>query len=389
MKQIQKPIVVEKFFGSDRTVARPISLGFLLLLCVSLLLPLTLPILLCTSCARHSLYSATFFDVFDTCTTLQVATTQQHTAEQTVAEIHDLLRSLDGQFDIYHAWDGGNNLWDVNRQAGQQQPLEVSEDILELLTLGQTAYEASLGMVNICMGSVLSLWHTAREDGTTLPSPEALAIASGHTDITALCINREEKTVYLSDAQASLDVGAIAKGYAASKVSALARTWLEQGSISGLLLDLGGHILALGQPPQASQWHIGIRDIRGSEEEMAKPLTTLSTTDVSVVTSGIDQRYYEVEGVRYHHLIHPDTSYPAMAYQSVTVCLPVDMPWTGASSCFDSTAMADAWSTALFLLPLEEGKALLQRLPGASAYWINAEGEVITYVSDTDTDNAA
>ena len=348
--------------------------GPVLLLFPLLLLTFSLP-----SCQGASLYTATFFDVFDTYATVQVVSASQTEAQALVTDIHDLLLTLDGQFDIYSDRAGEANLKTVNDGAENGVPVAVSEDILELLSLGQAAYALSGGRVNICMGAVLSLWHDAREDGGYVPARDALENAAAHTAMESLVIDRQAGTVLLTDPAASLDVGAIAKGYAAGRVAGLCEAVMSDGRVSGVLLDLGGHVLALGTARDGDPWQVGIRDPRPTEGggQGSQILTTRSVTDASVVTSGTDQRFYVYDGVTYHHLIDPATLAPGRLYQSVTVYVPAGVACTVSGGTFDSTALADAISTALFLLSPEEGQALLSMIPGADAVWVMADGEVI------------
>ncbi len=325
-----------------------------------------------TSCAAPMLYTATYLDAFDTVLTLQVVSASREKAEQVMTDIHGLIQDLHRQFDIYHDWFGIHNLKTVNEGAGNGTPVAVSQDIIDLLTLGRAVYELSNGKVNINLGAVLSLWHAARENGGYVPDMDVLTAAADHIDPDSLVIDRDKGTVYLTDPEASLDVGAIAKGYAAARVAELAEAWLEKGDISGLLFNLGGHVLALGHNRDGESWQVGVRDVQNE----ALSLCTLPCDDASVVTSSVDQRSFSVNGVRYHHLIDPDTLYPGDRYLSVTVCVPAHEDIALADGIYDSTALADALSTALFLLSREEGMEVLSVFPGAYAIWVMPDGRV-------------
>lgn len=324
-------------------------------------------------CSPAALYTATYLDVFDTVLTLQVAATDRRSAEDAIREVHDCLLDLHRQLDIYHDWAGVNNLKKVNDHAGDGEAIPVTEDVLELLELGMTAYDLSGGRVNICMGAVLSLWHTARET-EVLPTEEALTAAAQHISKEALRIDREAGTVCLTDPDARLDVGAIAKGYAAAHAAALLRGRVASGELVGVLMDIGGQVLALGTREDGTPWTVGVRDPR---DDSVTPLLDRAVKDMTVVTSGVDQRGFTLNGVRYHHLIDPDTLYPATRYLSVMVFVPDDAALRVGDSAQNATAFADALSTALFLLPPEDGQALLADVPGAYALWVTAEGQVI------------
>ena len=305
--------------------------------------------------AENKKYNASFLTLFDTVTTIVGYAESQEAFSRTTQEIYDSLEMYHQLFDIYHEYEGIANLKTVNDNAGIA-PVTVDGRIIELLLACKEYYTLTGGRVNVAMGSVLQLWHEARNDGindpanASLPEAAALEEAAKHTDIDCLIIDEEASTVYLSDPMMRLDVGAVAKGWAAQKVSEMAP--------EGLLISVGGNVCATG-PKDASgtPWVVGVQDPAGSAEDY---LHTLYTASGSVVTSGDYQRTYTVDGKQYHHIIDPDTGYPGEYWRSVTVVC-------------DHSGTADALSTALFLLPLDEGQVLLDQV-GAEAMWVDGEG---------------
>ena len=209
--------------------------------------------------------------------------------------------------------------------------------------------------MNAAMGSVLRLWHEARTQSLTnpvkaaLPDPETLREAAKHVSFDTVHTDPAASTVYLSDPAQSLDAGAIAKGWTVQRVC--------RDLPSGLLISVGGNVCATGpRPTDGSAWVVGVQN-----PDADGYLHTLSITDGCVVSSGDYQRYFTANGIRYHHIIDPGTLYPAADWRNVTVC------------CADS-GLADALSTALFTLPLAEGRALAAKM-GAEAFWLDAAGE--------------
>ena len=303
-----------------------------------------------SACGGETTYASTYYDAFDTVMTVHVPASSRSDAEAIAEDIHELVLALHREFDIYHTYEGTHNLKTLNDRAGDGTPIPLSEDVLSLLALGKEIYAASDGKVNICMGAVLSLWHSARDGGKELPSDEALQSAAAHTSPDSLVIDREAGTAYLTDPLASVDVGAIAKGYVSDRVLAYAK----ESGVESLLFDLGGHVLAIGHKPGGSAWTVQVRD-----PEDGGAYTTLEVVDASVVTSGNDQRYLEVDGVRYHHLIDPDTLYPASYHSATTVIVPLAY-----------TAQADGLSTATFLSTRETGERLLRAYDGVEGIWI-------------------
>lgn len=300
-------------------------------------------------------YQATFLELFDTVTTIiGYAQTEEEFGEITDS-IYDKLERYHKLFDIYHEYEE-NNLKTINDQAGIA-PVKVDKVIIELLLDCKEYYRATGGKVNVAMGSVLHLWHTAREDGINnpleayLPEETALKEAALHCNIEDVVIDEAASTVYIADPLLRLDVGAVAKGWATERVC--------EEAPEGVLVSVGGNVRATGPKPGEISWVVGIQSPFGDHSEYVH---TLYVNRESVVTSGDYQRYYTVDGVTYHHLIDPETLYPGTLWKAVSVV------------CEDS-GLADALSTALFLLSKEEGQKLLDQYD-AYACWIASEKEI-------------
>ncbi len=324
------------------------------------LLAILLCVLLLTGCAgpgepEVKQYTATFLTLFDTVTTV-VGRAESEQAHMAAAQaVHDELLIYHQLFDIYNDYEGLNNLKTVNDNAGIA-PVVVDRAVIDLLLSCREYYELTDGLVNVAMGSVLALWHEARSDGLNdianayLPDSEKLTEAAKHMDFSCVVIDEEASTVFLSDPEARLDVGAVAKGWSAQRVA--------ENAPEGLLISVGGNVCATGAKDAAgTPWRVGVQNPDGGENY----LHTLNITGGSVVTSGDYQRCYMVDGEIYHHIIDPATLYPSEYWSSVTVI------------CEDS-GLADALSTALFLLPYEEGLALAEKC-GAQALWVDQAGE--------------
>lgn len=298
-------------------------------------------------------YTATYFDVFDTVTTVLGSAENEAAFEQTAQKIHDELLFYHRLFDIYHSYDEINNLKTVNEQAAKA-PVQVDPLIVEFLLDCKECYVLSGGNVNVAMGSVLQLWHEARTNGIDdpanayLPDIDALQNAAMHINMDDVILNTEESTVYFADKELKLDVGAIAKGWAVEKVA--------RDAPEGILISVGGNVCVTGPKQTGKPWVIGIQDPDNPEAN----LCAVSISGGSVVTSGDYQRGYYVEDRFYHHIIDPNTLMPAQLWQSVTVI------------CEDSS-LADALSTALFLLPKEEGSALAEKCD-AEVMWVDTQG---------------
>ena len=310
--------------------------------------------------AGHRQYQATFLDVFDTVTTVMGYAESEEDFSQTAQAAHDLLLEYHQLYDIYNDYEGLNNLKTVNDAAGTA-PVTVDNRILDLLLLCRTLYDESGGKVNAAMGSVLTLWHEAREDSIDdpahayIPAEDAIQAALEHISFDSVVLDEEASTVYLTDPAQRLDVGAVAKGYAAGKV---AETLPE-----GMVLSLGGNICVTGAKPDGSPWVAGVT---APWDEDGSTLIEVELADgQSLVTSADTQRHFEVDGVRYAHLIDLETLYPARYFRQVSVL------------CNDS-GVGDALSTGLYCMPLDEGLALVDSLDGVEAVWYGADGETVT-----------
>ena len=301
-------------------------------------------------------YTATFLTLFDTVTTITGFAESPEAFRETTQGIHDALLEYHQLFDIYHDYEGIANLKTVNDNAGIA-PVTVDGRIISLLQDCRRYWEETGGAVNAAMGSVLALWHEARNESINdpvhafVPDAADLEEAAAHTDFASVIVDEAASTVYLADPMLRLDVGAIAKGWAAQAVAETAP--------SGLLISVGGNVCATGpKTEEGTPWVVGIQAPRGEADEY---LHTVYVTKGCVVTSGDYQRVYTADGQSWHHIIDPETCYPAAYWQSVTIL------------CEDS-GLADALSTALFVLPLEEGQALLDRY-GAEALWVDTSGK--------------
>ena len=320
---------------------------------VALFLLLSILLCGCSSLQPQKQYTATFLTLFDTVTTIVGHAESETTFQERAQKIHDELQVYHRLFDIYNDYEGVNNIKTINDNAGIA-PVAVDDALIELLQACKHYYSLTGKKVNVAMGSVLALWHRARTAGINdpqnakLPAAAALEAAAAHIDFDAVVIDPEASTVYITDPEMSLDVGAVAKGWATQKVA--------ENAPEGMLISVGGNVCATGPKMGENPWIIGIQDPRGDEN-----LHTVYVERGTVVTSGDYQRTYTVDGEKYHHIIDPDTRMPAGYWRSVSIVC-------------DDSGLADALSTALFLLPLEEGEALAQSC-GVEAFWVDLEGE--------------
>ncbi len=307
-------------------------------------------------------YSTYSFDYFDTVTTITGYAKSQEEFDKVAEGVLSELSEYHKLFTIYHRFEGLENLCTINElSAGAHRTVTVDRRIIDMLSYAKEMYGETKGTVNIAMGSVLSIWHEYRNDGiddpstAKLPPMEKLMEASLHTDINQIRIDEAAGTVTLENPMMKLDVGAIAKGYA---VEMAARS-LEEKGITGYVLNVGGNVRTIGKKGDGTKWTVGIENPDENAEDAY--LAYLELAGESLVTSGSYQRYYVVDGKRYHHIIDPETLMPAEGHISVSVVC-------------KSSAQGDAFSTALFCMSLEDGMALVEQTPEVEAMWVTKDG---------------
>ncbi len=300
-------------------------------------------------------YTATFLNLFDTVTTIVGYGESEAAFKELVSPVRDKLEHYHRLFDIYNDYEGIVGLKTVNDKA-HIAPVKVEADLLNMLEDAKTYYTATKGAFNPAMGSILRLWHRAREDSLNdpenayLPNYEELKGAAEHIDPGKIVLDKEKSTVFIADPKLKLDVGGIAKGWAVERVAKTAP--------KGLLISVGGNVYSTGpkntKNDRGDSWTVGIANPKGEGN-----IERLSISSGSVVTSGNYIRNFKVNGKLYHHIIDPKTLFPGENWISVTVV------------CEDS-GLGDALSTALFLMDKNKGQELLDKF-GALAMWIDSE----------------
>ena len=310
-------------------------------------------------------YTANYFDYFDTVTTITAYTETEEEFNTLCGEITSLLNEYHRLYTIYNRYEDFTNLVTVNDITdGKHNVVTVDRKIIDLLLFAKEMYNTTDGKVNVAMGSVLKIWHNYRNRGmddpanAELPPMEKLTEAANHTDINNLIIDEENSTVYIADPLMTLDVGAIAKGYAVEQIC----LYLESKGVTDLLLNVGGNIRTIGPAgDETTPWKAGIENPDTENEE--KPyIEYVELSGQAIVTSGSYQRFYVVNGENYHHIIDPETLMPGTKYKSVSVIT-------------NDSGLGDAFSTALFLMDYEEGMALVEKTENIEAMWVLPDGE--------------
>lgn len=324
----------------------------------------------CPACAAeggYTKYSRRASSIFDTEITLIGYTATEAEFNRVCDETMALLEKYDRIFDAYNGYDDLHNLYYLNRHAASEA-VEVPKELFDLISWCKEQWAQGLRSTNIAMGAVLSIWHTYREAGiidpesASLPPMDQLEQAAGHVDFDDVVLDREKQTVFYADPALSLDIGAVAKGWAADA----ALPFLSE-NMPSFLLSLGGNVYA-GEAPRDGRtaWAVGVQNPFADALTLAQGgteiLDIVDVTGMTVVTSGDYWRYYVVDGERYHHIIDPETLMPSRKMLSVTVIC-------------ESSALADFLSTTLFVLSYEDGLSLVQDL-GVDAMWVLPDGSI-------------
>lgn len=347
----------------------------------------------CTKKEEYKYYSKTFMGAFDTVTTYMTYAKSQDDFDKQCALIEKDLDYYDHLFDKYTSYDQLHNVKTINDNAGEKA-IEVDQPLIDLLEISIERNKTISQKVNIAFGSVINIWHDYREVAEThdgvgeVPTDQELKKVNQHTNIESIEIDKKAKTVYINDANVSIDVGATAKGYA---VELIKQDLIEMG-VDNFLLSGGGNVASHGERKIAKEgdfylkecqnkFCVGIespKDGNFSHEEgddNSENEAILVVQGESIVTSGDYQRFYkDINGVRYHHLIDPETLYPAIHFRSVSIIT-------------EDSGLADFLSSAVFLMTYEDGLRLIDSLDGVEAIWLLDDGKIKLSSGLKDNDN--
>lgn len=261
---------------------------------------------------------------------------------------------LDHVSGLMSTFDPESELSRFNRHTGTDA-VRVSPELLRVLALARDVSERSGGAFDVTVAPYVDAWGFGPSESRNPPDDAELAELSPHVGYQLLAIDPAAGTVSKTDPATKIDLSAIAKGYAADEVTDA----LRQIGLTSFLVEVGGEIRTVGSRRDGRAWRVGIER---PDEQAPGYWGTVDLTDQGIATSGDYRNYHEVDGVAYAHIIDPRTGRPIrMRRMSVSVVHP-------------STAMADAWATALTVLGPEDGYALA-RVQGLSAIFIvEAEG---------------
>ena len=254
---------------------------------------------------------------------------------------------------LFSAHLEGSDIWNINHAGGR--PVTVSEDTIELLQTALYYSELSNGAVDLTVFPLSQLWGFGSGGTARRPDDEAIREAVSHIDYHAVRI--DGCSVTLSDPDAAIDLGFIAKGYIADRL----KEYLLSQGVESACISLGGNLITIGNKPGGQPYHIGIQKPFADEGEI---IAAIDVTDRSVVSSGTYERCFYEDGVLYHHLLNTSTGYPE------------DNDISGVTILAPSSMDADALSTVCFFLGPDDGMSLIESLEDTEVLFITKDGEL-------------
>jgi thiamine biosynthesis lipoprotein len=233
----------------------------------------------------------------------------------------------------------------------KREPARVSDDLYRALAAGVAWHDRSGGAFDITVAPLLNLWRACGKE-KRLPTTEELERARGLLGADAILLNDDDRTIRLLKQSVAVDLGGLGKGFCADEV----RELLEERGARSALIAVAGDIYALGRKPDGTPWRVGVQDPRDPNNPHSL-LTVLLLSDQAISTSGNYQRYVEIGGRRYSHIVDPRTGLTAEDAPSVTVVGP-------------DTLTTDVLGTTLSVLGVQDGLATVEAMPGVEALFV-------------------
>ncbi len=266
--------------------------------------------------------------------------------------VFDDLRNVDNRMTVKGI---SSELIAVNKAAGVS-PVVVSEDTFHVVEVARQYAEASQGAFDITVFPVVSLWGIGT-DNERIPSPDEIETGLKNVGYQDLILDSVKKSVFLRRTGMGLDLGGIAKGYAADRTAEKLRALgVERG-----IINLGGNIFAMGTKEDGTPWKIGIQNPINNRGEY---LGIVNAVNQTLVTSGIYERYFEKDGKRYHHILDTKTGYP------------VENEVAGVSILADSSIDADALSTTCFVMGPDKAFEFVKSKPGVEVLFVTKDKKI-------------
>lgn len=254
---------------------------------------------------------------------------------------------------VISSWQPGSETSSINKNAGVR-PVKVSEELFELIRRSKKISELSNGYFDISFAAMNDLWDFSKES-VAKPYDEAIGRALSKVDYQKIILNRDDSTVFLKEKGMKIGFGAIGKGFAANRAKMI---MMEAGAEGGVV-NAGGDLISWGAKPDGSAWNVGIQNPKVDNDV----LMWIPSTNQAIVTSGNYEKYVDIDGVRYCHILNPKTGWPVVNMKSVTIICP-------------DAELADALSTTVFVLGRIDGMDFINQLTGVEGIIIDENDDV-------------
>jgi Membrane-associated lipoprotein involved in thiamine biosynthesis len=245
---------------------------------------------------------------------------------------------------------------DAVGDASGKNPVKVSDDTFYVLKKGKYYSEQANGAFDITIGPLVKLWGIGT-DKARVPSKEEIDTKKSLINYKDLVLDEKGKTAFLEKAGMSLDLGGIAKGYAADEAARI----LKENGVQHGIVNLGGNVLAINNNPDGQPWKVGVQN---PFEPNGSALGSVEVTNKTVVTSGIYERYLEQNGKKYHHILNPFTGYP------------MDNTLASVTIITDTSIDADAMTKNIFYKGIDKGFEYVKTLKGIEAIFVTKDKKV-------------
>lgn len=267
-----------------------------------------------------------------------------------------VFRLIKQQENLFTVNRGASEVMAINHAAGQH-PVVVSQPVFDLIACAHAVSLLPDSLFNLAIGPLVKCWKIGFQ-GHRVPSETELQARMALTNPHDVILDDTSRSVMLARPGMEIDLGAIAKGYIADVVQA----FLRQQQVSSALINLGGNVQTVGAPPEEAGWAIGLKKPFGEADEL---IGVIGVNNRSVVTSGIYERYFELDGVCYHHILDPRSGYP------------LDNDLLSVTVISDRSLDGDIYTTLLYGLGVEQGIACLAEQPGIEAIFVTRDRQVI------------
>ncbi len=279
-------------------------------------------------------------------------TADEPAARAAFARVFAEFDRLDGLLSV---WRPGSDVLRLNAAAGQGA-VAVHEDTRRVLEAARQVSEWTGGAFDVTFGALADVWRFDHDQDDRVPTAAEVAARRPLVDYRQVRVDPGPGTAAIGRAGMRVHLGGIGKGYAVDRAVAL----LRQAGLADFLIQAGGDLYVAGRDGERP-WHLGIQDPRGQADAV---FATLDLSEATLSTSGDYERFFERDGVRYHHILDPATGQPARGCRSVTIVS-------------RTATVADGLSTGVFILGPEKGLALAERLPDVEALIVSADNRVL------------